>query len=134
MTVSDDKLEYDGEPRSPVISLLNTKIFLNSVISDAGNDSTLSTADIKNHYLQSPMEKYHYMKIPLKYFTPKTCSEYDIHNIGHNGYINIEIRKGMYGLKEVGSLAFNYMVKTLHLLDTIRSNSPLAFENMRQGQ
>ena len=34
ITVGGDKLDYDGESNSPAISLLNTKIFLNGVISD----------------------------------------------------------------------------------------------------
>ena len=89
MTVGGDTLDYDGEPSSPAISLLDTQIFLNSVIFDSSNGATFSTADIKNHYLQSPMEKYQYMKIPLKYFTPEIFIEYNIHNIAHNGYINI---------------------------------------------
>ena len=53
------------------------------------------------------------MKIALKYFTPETFTEYDIHDIAHNGYVNREIRKGIYGLKEAGILAFNYIVKNL---------------------
>ena len=106
-----DKLYYDGEPSSSFISLLNTKIFLNSVISDADKGATFSIADIKNHCLQNIMEMYQYMKIPLKYLTRNFCNEYDIHNLAHNGYINIEIRKGMHGLKEVDILAFNYIVK-----------------------
>ena len=113
MTVGGDRLDSDGEPNSPVISLLNTNIFLNSVISDAGNGTTFSTAEIKNHCLQSPMEKYQYMKILLKYFTPEIYNEYYIHKITHNGYINIEIRKGIYGLKEAGILAYNYIVNNL---------------------
>ena len=123
MTVCGDKLDYDGEPSSHAISFLNTKIFLNSAISDTSNCATFSTVYIKNHYLQSSMKKNQYMTILLKYFTPEICSEYGIYNIAHNSYINIEIKKGMYGLKEAGILAFNYIVeKTLHLLDAIRSN------------
>ena len=32
MTVGGDKFEYEGDPSSPPVSLLNTNIFLNSVI------------------------------------------------------------------------------------------------------
>ena len=56
------------------------------------------------------MEKFQYMKIPVKYFTPEICSEYNIHNLTYNGYVHIEIRKGMYVLKEAGILAFDYIV------------------------
>ena len=46
MMVGGDRLDYDKEPSSPAISLLNTKIFLNIVISDARKDATFSTAGI----------------------------------------------------------------------------------------
>ena len=59
------------------------------------------------------MEKYRYMKTPLKYFTPEIYNKYKIHSLVHNGYINIEMRKGMYGSKEAGILAFNYIVENL---------------------
>ena len=47
MTVGGDKLEYYSDPKSPTVSLLNTKIFLNSVISDAREGTQFATADIK---------------------------------------------------------------------------------------
>ena len=69
MKVGGGKLEYDGDPSSPAVSMLNTKIFLDSVILDAHGGIWFATADIKNRYLQSPMTNYQYMHIPLKYFT-----------------------------------------------------------------
>ena len=55
MTAGGDKLECDGDPSSPAVSLLNTKIFFNGVISDAHKGEKIAMADIKNSYLQSPM-------------------------------------------------------------------------------
>ena len=81
MTVSGDILECNGNPSSPAVSLLNTKIFFNSIISDAYKGAKFATADIKNHYLQSPMKNHQYMRIPLKYFTQEIRDEYDIMNI-----------------------------------------------------
>ena len=46
MMVGGDKLDYEGEPSSPVFSLLNTNIFLNSVISDARKGARFASADI----------------------------------------------------------------------------------------
>ena len=56
ITVDGNKLDYDVEPSSPAISLFNTKIFLNSIISDVNKGSSFSTVDIHNHYLQSPIK------------------------------------------------------------------------------
>ena len=113
MTVGGYKLAYEDDPNSPAISLLNTQIFLNSIISDAYTGARFCTADMKVHYLQLPMKNYHYMRIPLKYFTEEIHKEYDIMDIADHGYIYIEIRKGMYGLKEARIFDFNYIVKNL---------------------
>ena len=61
------------------------------------------------------MFNYQYMKIPLKYFTQEIREEYNIMNLVDNGYVSIEIRKGTYGLKEAGILAFNYVIENLAL-------------------
>ena len=66
----------------------------------------------KNFYLNNPMKTYRYMKIPLKYLTPEIRHKYDIDNIVQNGYVYIEICKGIYGLKEAGIISFNALVKT----------------------
>ena len=58
MTVGGEKLEYEGDLSSPDVSLCNTKMVLNSVISDSHKCLCFATADIKNHYLHSPMSSY----------------------------------------------------------------------------
>ena len=45
------------------------------------------------------------MKITIKYFTDEIKEEYSINNIAQNGWVHVEIRKGMYGLKEAGIIA-----------------------------
>ena len=47
MTVGGNKLEYEGGPSLPTVSLLNTKIFFNSVISGAHTGARFCTADVK---------------------------------------------------------------------------------------
>ena len=74
MTVRGDKLEYEGDPSSPAVSLLNLKIILNSVISDAHKGARFSSTDIKNHYLQSPMKKINTCAFPLNISQMKSNS------------------------------------------------------------
>ena len=59
------------------------------------------------------MKIFRYTQIPLKYITTEIMEEYDIKNIAFNGYVYVEIRKGMYGLKETGIIAFNRLVSKL---------------------
>ena len=112
MTVDGDKQEYAGGPSLTVVSLLNTKIFLNSVISDAHDGARFLTTYFKNNYLQISITKYQYMQILLKYFTQEIQNEYSILDSVNNEYVDIEIRKGMYGLKEAVVLVCNYVVET----------------------
>ena len=113
MIVGGDKLIYEEDPSSPAVSVLNTKIILNTVISDTNKGAKFMTAGIQNHYLQIPMKKYQYMQIALKYFTQEIQNEYNIKNIADNEYVYVEIIKGMHGLKEAGILKCNYVVTNL---------------------
>ena len=113
LTVGGDKLDFEDDPSSPAAALLDIKIHLNSVISDAHKGARYGTADIKNYYLNNPMSKFRYMCIPLKWFTDEIRAEYDIHALASGGYVYCEIRKGMYGLKEAGLIAFQRLVKQL---------------------
>ena len=73
------------------------------------------------------MKNYQYMRIPLNCFTQEIRDEYDIMNIVDNNYVYIEIRKGMYDLKEAGILAFNYVVENLasHRYNPVRYTAGL---------
>ena len=106
MIVGGDRLEYEGDPSFPTISLLNKNIFLNSVILDAHIGVRFCAADAKHHYLQSFMKNYQYMRILIKYFTEEISNKYNIIHIAEHGYVYIGIRKSMYIMKEDGILAF----------------------------
>jgi hypothetical protein len=43
----------------------------------------------------------------------KIMIEYNLHALVHNGYLYIEVRKGMYGLPQVGLLANVILPKQL---------------------
>ena len=108
-----DRHDYEEDPSSPAVSLLDTKIMLSSVISDAHKGDRYCTADIKNFYLNNPMSTFGCMRIPLKYITPEIMAEYNIASIASNGCLIVEIRKGVYGLKEAGTIAYKRLVVKL---------------------
>ena len=45
------------------------------------------------------------MKIPIELFPQEVIEEYDLMKLVHNGFIFMEIRKGMYGLPQAGTIA-----------------------------
>ena len=61
LTVGGDKLDCPYDAGSPEASLLETKLILNSTISDARKGAHFFSADLKDHFLASPMEENEYM-------------------------------------------------------------------------
>ena len=114
LTVGGDKLTYDCDSSSPAISLIDLKIHLNSVISDARKDTRYLTVDIINYYLNNPLANYQYMRIHLKDIPNEVVIEYSLLPIADSSrYVYVEIRKGVYGLKESSIISYKRLVRNL---------------------
>jgi hypothetical protein len=111
MTAGGDKLDYPRDASSPTVSMLNAKIH---IISDAHKGACHLGLDIKNYYLGTPMSYYQYLRVPPSVIPQEVWDDvrYNI-TIAADGYVYIEIRRGMYGLKEAGIIAFNQLVQKL---------------------
>ena len=112
LTAGGDKLDYPGDPSSPAVSLLNVKIHINSTISRAKNNAKYMCIDIKNFYLVTPMKYFQYMRINKKIIPQDVLDEYEI-IFDDLGFTYVEIRRGMYGLKESGVISFDQLVRKL---------------------
>ena len=55
LVVGGDRLDYTLDSGSPTTTLLETKILINSVISDAARGDRFACCDIKDSFLASPM-------------------------------------------------------------------------------
>ena len=102
-TVGGDKLTYEGNVSTPTADLTVVKTLLNSVVSTPG--ARFLTIDIKDFYLNTPMDVSEYMRIPVKYIPASIMSQYNLLPLIHNAHVMVEIRKGMYGLAQAGILA-----------------------------
>ena len=69
--------------------------------------------DVKNFYYGTPMTRFEYMKLPIKLIPEEIINHYNLHAINHDGYIYMEIRKGMPGLKQAGRIANERLQKHL---------------------
>ena len=110
-TVGGDRIVYDGNVSTPTADLTTVKCLLNSVISTKG--ARFMTMDIKDFYLNNPMERYEYMRIPMKDIPDVIIQQYKLNDIAHNGSVLVEIRKGMYGLPQAGIIAQERLIKHL---------------------
>ena len=114
LTLGGDKLEYYGETASPAANLLETKILINSVISDSKKGARFASLDIKDFFLQSTLPEKEYLRIHERYFSPYFRQLYKLQNkINKNGYVYCEKIKGMYGLKQAAILAYKRLKNIL---------------------
>jgi hypothetical protein len=51
--------------------------------------------DIKNYYLGTPLPRIEYMKMLLPRFSEEIVQKYNINALAVDGWVYIEIRKGM---------------------------------------
>jgi hypothetical protein len=114
MTASSDKLDYPGDASLPTFSMLDAKLHLNSIISDAKHGARHLGLDIKNYFFGTPMAYYQYMRVQQSVIPQEVWDDprYDI-QIAADGYVYLKIRRGMYGLKEAAIVAFNQLVQKL---------------------
>ena len=111
LTVGGDKLHFDGDTATQCASIVTAKILINSVISTEG--ARYSVIDIKNMYYGSPMDEYEYMKIRYDEIPEEIKVQYNLGTLEHKGYVYIQIRKGMPGLKQAGKIANTRLTKHL---------------------
>ena len=91
--------------------MVSSKLLWNSTISTKG--ARFAGADIKNMYLKTPLHRFEYMKTPLSLFPQDIINHYRLNNKVLNGYVYMEICKGMYGLPQAGILANKLLKKCL---------------------
>ena len=109
-----DKLRYASDVGSPAANVLETKILLNSIISDASKGARFMSADLKDFFLATPMEGDEYMRVKYKHIPEDIRIRYNLKTkVTKDDYVFIRIKKGMYGLKQAALLAYNHLKENL---------------------
>eukprot|EP00804_Cyclotella_cryptica_P003418 CCRYP_018558-RA/>CCRYP_018558-RA protein AED:0.36 eAED:0.21 QI:0/0/0/1/1/0.83/6/0/1396 len=103
ITVGGNLIDYPGELTTRTADLVTSKILWNSIISTPS--ARYLTADLKLFYLTAPLDRYEYMRIPLKIIPSHIIDQYDLRAKAKNGFVYMEIRRAMYGLPQAGILA-----------------------------
>jgi hypothetical protein len=112
LTAGGDRINYPDDVRTPTVDMTLVEIFLNSVILTKGAKCVL--LDVKDFYLNTPMARYEYMRIKLTDIPEEIIIEYKLHDIvTDDGYVYIEIQKGMYKLPQAGIIAQQLLEKRL---------------------
>jgi hypothetical protein len=109
LNVDGDRLDYSGDLATSTADITTFKILINSTLST--EDAAMMTMDIKNYYLGTPLPRFEYMKMLLSRFPEEIVQKYNLNALAVDGWVYIEIRKVMYGLKQAVLLA-NQLLQT----------------------
>jgi hypothetical protein len=109
LAVGGDRLDYSGDVATSTADITTFKILINSTLST--KDAAMMIMDIKNYYLSTPLPRFEYMKMLLSRFPEEIIQKYNLNALAVDGWVYIEIRKRMYGLKQAGLLA-NQILQT----------------------
>ncbi|KAL7476408.1 hypothetical protein ACHAW6_002274 [Cyclotella cf. meneghiniana] len=86
---------------------------LNSIISTP--NARWMTVDIKTFNLNTPLKRYEYLKLKLSDLPEDVIKHYHLRcKVTPEGLVNIEVRKGMYGLPQAGLVAKELLEKRLN--------------------
>jgi hypothetical protein len=111
LTVGGILISCPYDVSTDMSDLTTAKLVINSTISTPGARQLL--IDVKNYFLGTPLAIYEYMQLALNTLPEEIVLQYNLRAIAHNGYVYLEIRKGMYGLPQAGILANQLLVKCL---------------------
>ena len=104
LTAGGDRINYPGDTGTPTADMTLFKIIMNSVISTKG--ARCMMIDLKDFYLNTPMERPEYMRLKLSDIPEEIIVQYKLRDIAtSDGYVYTEITKGMYGLPQAGIIA-----------------------------
>jgi len=96
--------DYPGNVSTETAGLETIKIHWNSVLSTPG--AKWMGMDISNMYLNTPLDRFEYMRIRLRDIPQEIIDEYNLNDIvADDGYVYIEIQRAMYGLAQSGALS-----------------------------
>ena len=127
-TVGGDRIDYPYDVSTKTADLTTAKLLFNSVLSTP--NAKFLGLDIKDFYLGTHMTHYEYMRIPIAMLPQAIIDQYALTPLIHNGFVYVEVRKGMYGLPQAGKLASNQLVKCWLHTDITQLPSPLALGAM----
>ena len=83
---------------TPTDSRELVKLIINSVLSK--QNARFSAFDIKNFYLNTPMENPEYVKVKLEDIPKESIEEYHLLDHERHGWVYFEIVRGCYGLPQ----------------------------------
>ena len=129
-TAGGDRINYDGPTSAQTAAMEVFKMFIHSVISE---HKSWMTIDIKDYYLNTPLTRSEYIRIPLKLIPPEVIAAHSLSEFINNDSVLFEISKGMYGLPQAGLLAQQQLIPHLATHGYHQTTTPCLFRHATNG-
>ena len=114
IVVGGDLVDYPGDVSTRTADLTTIKLLFNSVVSTPG--AKFMSLDIGNFYLNTPLTRYEYIRCHISQVPEEIIIQYQLRDKqDKDGYVYMEVRKGMYGLPQAGILANKLLESRLNL-------------------
>ena len=129
-TIGGDRVNYPGPTTARTAAMPLVKMLIHSVISDNAHWLTI---DIKDFYLNTPLPRPEYLRIPSKFLTSTIITNYKLNPYLHNNAILFEFNKGMYGLPQAGLLAQQLLLQHLAMHGYHQTDTSCLFRHESNG-
>ena len=103
LTIGGNLIDYPCPIATPTTDLTTAKLLFNSVVLTPG--AHFLTMDIKDFYLNTPMEHLEFMHLKFGLLPPEIVDAYSLATTAFDGWVYMHIEKGMYSLPQAGILA-----------------------------
>jgi hypothetical protein len=115
ITIGGNNIAYPGDVGTPTGSIELVKWLVNSVLSQC--NARLAAMDLKNFYLNTPLNRPEYIHIKLADIPQEFINKYKLSEIARNSWIYFKMHHGMYGLPQAGILANKLLGELLPKFD-----------------
>ncbi|KAL7479589.1 hypothetical protein ACHAW6_005315 [Cyclotella cf. meneghiniana] len=112
LTVDGSLIDYPWPIATPTTNLTIAKLLFNSVVLTPG--AHFLTVDIKDFYLNTPMEHPEFVHLKFGLLPPEIVDAYGLATKGVDGLVYLCIEKFMYGLPQAGLLANKLLASHLN--------------------
>ena len=107
--------------------MLVVKLLLQFAISE---NMKVLTMDAKDYYLNTPLTRPEYLRIPLKFIADCVLDEHNLRPFIANSSVLFAVHRGMYGLPQAGFLAQPQLIQHLRTHGYHQTNPPCLFRHV----
>jgi hypothetical protein len=130
-TAGGERINYDEPTKANTAALSTVKILLQSVVSD---DADWMTLDIKDFYLMAPLPRSEYIRIPLKFLSPRLSPSTACNHLYYTiTQYFLRLQNSMYGLPHAGKIAQDVLIGRLAKHGYLQTGTTCLFRHVTNG-